>query len=101
MRRAVLALIASACYQPMIHEGAPCDPVQSNCPTGQTCTTTGGGAFCLIGADAPLATGDGAMPDGGAGHNGDAGPNCYGTGTVHDICFAQPPSGMLTLGTVT
>lgn len=43
----VAALALAGCYSPSPPSGAPCDPATPNCPSGQTCTQTAGGAFCL------------------------------------------------------
>src|SRR5262249_29359259 len=76
--------------------GAPCDLNRGNsCPSGQSCTATADGAFCLSHApvDANGRTTDGPSP------LLDGGTNCYGTGLVKDLCFMTPPSGSFVAAT--
>ena len=66
----VIGLVAllgvAACYGPSLSEGAPCDPALDSCPTGQTCTATGGGYYCTNMGVAPGDATDGEGPDGDA-----------------------------------
>jgi hypothetical protein len=74
------AVVLAGCYAPAAQTGAPCDLAIDNCPTGQQCTMTGSGAFCLKTAADP--TIDAAMSQG----DGKPAPGCFGGGLVHDVC---------------
>lgn len=45
MRRALLALLCG-CYGPHPQAGAPCNPDQPSCPSGQRCVSEAAGFFC-------------------------------------------------------
>src|SRR6476620_8383078 len=75
----IAAVVLAGCYAPAAQTGAPCDLAVDNCPTGQQCTMTGNGAFCLINAPDPTVD---ATPQG----DGKPAPGCFGGGLVHDVC---------------
>src|SRR6266550_5686164 len=81
-----------ACYSPHTPTEVPCRPGIDSCPSGQTCAATVDGTFCL-----PEGLADGGVVDDSPPSTTDGGPNCFGTGTVHDVCFTQPPSGNLAI----
>lgn len=74
------AVVLAGCYAPSAQSGAPCDLSIDNCPSGQRCTMTGSGAFCL--ATTPDQNVDGSTTN----TDGKPAPSCFGTGVVRDVC---------------
>lgn len=92
VRFAVCAVVTSAaCYAPSLPSGAPCEPLDPQCPDGQTCRSGDRGFECTTG--------------GGGSGTIDAEPaTCFGTGLVRNLCLDVPPgmrsfSGSRTLET--
>src|SRR5262245_24954874 len=89
-----LGLVMSpACFAPSPQAGAPCVPAAGNCPAGQSCVASATGFVCSYG--------DGLGIDAGGDAPADARPDasgfCFGKGLVSEMCFTQPPSGMLSV----
>jgi len=99
MRWAVLGVALAGCYSPHVASGAPCMPDVDNCPADQSCETTAAGSFCTAEAAMPDGGGDGTSL--GDGPRPDAGPNCFGTGLVTNVCLQQAPAGNVILASGT
>ena len=91
----MLSVAVAGCYAPHLSSGAPCTPDVDNCPSGQSCIGTASGYFCGGVAATPDASKDG--PNSIDAHTGDAGPNCFGTGLVTNLCLASAPSGAVAV----
>jgi hypothetical protein len=93
-------LLLSACYAPSVIGGAPCDPSQNSCPTGQACVAANGGNFCSTEGATLVDAGGGGTGDG-----SDSGtvkdPNCFGSGLLGSVCLQRAPTAPVSLATTT